>query len=230
MTHLHLARLSGRPCVLDPSEVERAKRSIPRQVGGARRWRRIVLAGVIATPALFALPAAARFETTVTDAVGGAGGGAFRLSCPSGMAMVGLQARHGEWIDALAPICAIWVRGNRTLGSIEEQPGTGGTGGASGWARCAGRTGVVVGLWAWTMTDRPFVGRIALECGHYDQPERVANKNGRGADGLGQTFNGKRFELRCGRSEVAVGIYGRSGAFIDRVGLLCQRSRAVEPR
>jgi hypothetical protein len=50
----------------------------------------------------------AQDNTTVSGTSGGTGGGPFRLSCPSGMAMIGLKARHGAWVDALSPICAIW--------------------------------------------------------------------------------------------------------------------------
>jgi hypothetical protein len=171
-------------------------------------------------------PAIAQDSTTVSGTSGGNGGGPFRLSCPSGMAMIGLRARHGAWVDSLSPICAIWVRNNRTLGEIDEQPGTGGGGGGPGWMRCQGPRGAVVGLYVWQAanSDRS-VGRIYLSCGDYEQPTKFANKLPGGADGIGQSIGGPRVELRCGANEVAVGLYGRSGAFIDRVGLLCQRPR-----
>ena len=171
-------------------------------------------------------PAFGQDRTTVTESSGGNGGGPFRLSCPSGMAMIGLNARHGAWVDFLSPICAIWVRNNRTLGEIDEQPGTGGGGGGPGWMRCQGPRGVIVGIYVWQAanSDRS-VGRIYLTCGNYEQPTAFANKLPGGADGIGLSTNGPRVELRCGVNEVAVGLYGRSGAFIDRVGLLCQRPR-----
>jgi hypothetical protein len=143
------------------------------------------------------------------------------------MAMVGLNSRHGDWIDALSPICAIWVRANRTLGEIDEQPGTGGAGGGGGWMRCHGPRGVVVGLWVWPVNrdNRRLVGRIVLECGDYERPQVRANKLPGGADGIGQSVERERVGLRCLAGEIAVGLYGRSGAYIDRVGLLCQRPR-----
>jgi hypothetical protein len=193
---------------------------------------RFVLAATIAAQAIFAVPGAAQGGTTVTESVGGTGGGPFRLSCPSGMVMVGINGRHGAWVDALAPICAIWVRSNRTLGEIDEQSGTGGTGGGRGWMRCEGPRGAVVGLSVWPVNrdNRRLVGRILLECGDYERPEQHANNLPRGALAFGESFERERVELRCGAREVAVGLYGRSGAFIDRVGLLCERSRALAQR
>jgi hypothetical protein len=143
--------------------------------------------------------------------------------------MVGINARYGDWVDALSPICAIWVHGKRTLGEIDEQPGTGGAGGGRGGMRCEGPRGAVVGLWVWPVNrdSRRLIGRILLECGDYERPSQFANKLPGGADGIGQAVERERVPLHCGPSEVAVGIYGRSGAFIDRVGLLCEKSRAL---
>lgn len=205
--------------------------AITRPVSSRRRLHpaHTRLVAAILAQSLFAMTAGAQGGTSVSETVGGTGGGPFRLSCPSGMAMVGVNARHGAWVDALAPICAVWVKGNRTLGEIDEQPGTGGGGGGRGWMRCQGPRGVVVGLWVWPVRrdNRRLIGRIVLECGDYEQPSRFANKLPGGADGIGQAVEPERAALRCGQNGVAVGLYGRSGAFIDRVGLLCERSRAV---
>ena len=207
------------------------------RTSGARQllWVSVVLATAIVAQTMFSMPAGAQGGTTVSGAVGGTGGGPFRLSCPSGMVMVGVNARHGAWVDALAPICAIWVRSNRTLGEIDEQPGTGGAGGGRGWMRCEGPRGAAVGLTVWPVRrdNRRLIGRISLECGDYERPWVHANnlparpETGVATNGIGESFERERVELRCGSGEVAVGLYGRSGAFIDRVGLLCERSRAL---
>ncbi len=55
---------------------------------------------------------------TRTTSFGGPGGGNFEISCPFGSIMTGLRARHGEWIDALAPICSRYVRGVQSTGEI----------------------------------------------------------------------------------------------------------------
>lgn len=214
-----------------PSQEAPRRRSPPRLSGRhARRRLGAALAALVAA-ALASSPAGAQHGTTVTGAVGGRGGGPFTLACPSGMAMVGVRGRYGAWVDAIAPICAIWVAGGRTLGSIDEQPGTGGGGGGPGWMRCEGRRGVAVGLLVWQAANEDrSVGRVLLECGQYDDPRRRANNLPGGALAFGESIGGPRVELRCGPDEVAVGLYGRSGAFIDRLGLLCQRSRGLAAR
>ena len=214
-----------------PSHDTPQRRSPQRLMGRhSRQWLGAALAAL--TFRAFAVsPAHAQDGTTVTGTAGGRGGGPFTLACPSGMAMVGVNGRYGAWVDAIAPICAIWVPGSRTLGSIDEQPGTGGGGGGRGWMRCEGRQGVAVGLWVWQAANEDrSVGRVLLECGQYEDPRRRANNLPGGALAFGESIGGPRVELRCGPGEVAVGLYGRSGAFVDRVGLLCQRSRGLATR
>jgi hypothetical protein len=77
-----------------------------------------------------------------TATFGGPGGGDYEISCPFGCVMTGLRARHGAWIDALAPICGRYVRASKTLSEIEPQPFAGGSSGGESFIRCAPRRGV----------------------------------------------------------------------------------------
>ena len=167
-------------------------------------------------------------QTTRTGTVGGQGGGPFELACPAGTVMTGLNARHGSWIDALAPICSVWVRSSETLGEIDDQPFAGGNGGGPAFIRCEGRRGVVTGIDMSQAdnTDRS-IGAISVFCGDYKEPERRSlNRLGGSADYLGQ-YSGAAGGEHCERGMVAAGIFGKSGAFIDRLGLLCVRSTAL---
>jgi hypothetical protein len=138
--------------------------------------------------------------------------------------MIGLGARSGSWIDALSPVCSVWVRNSETLGEIGNQPFAGGGGGGESFIRCAGRRGVVVGLEMFQANNPDgSIGHMIVNCGDYKQPSQFLNKLGGSADYLGESQRGPRVEQRCGWGLVAAGIYGRSGAFIDRLGLLCRR-------
>jgi hypothetical protein len=157
-----------------------------------------------------------------TDTFGGPGGGPFELACPAGSVMTGLRARSGAWVDALSPVCSRWVGRSETLGEIEGQPFVGGGGGGELFIRCAGRRGVVVGLQMFQADNRDqSIGLINVDCTDYEHPSVFWNKLGGSADYLGQSQRGPRVEERCGSGLVAAGIHGKSGAFIDRLGLLC---------
>src|SRR5262245_22264497 len=56
-----------------------------------------------------------------TSSFGGPGGGNYEIACPFGTVMIGLRARHGSWIDALAPICAKYIHTASTLAEVEPQ-------------------------------------------------------------------------------------------------------------
>jgi hypothetical protein len=157
-----------------------------------------------------------------TNSFGGPGGGNYEISCPFGSVMIGLRARHGAWIDALAPICARFVRSTRTLGEIGPQPFTGGKGGGEGFIRCQGPRGVVMGLELFRADNQwASVGHIVVNCGDYLNPARFANKLPGSADFFGQPTAHRRSILKCSPPLVAGGIFGRSGVAIDRVGLSC---------
>jgi len=157
-----------------------------------------------------------------TATFGGPGGGNFEISCPFGSVMTGILARHGAWIDALSPICSRYVRGVQSTGEIEQQPFTGGSGGGPGFIRCQPPRGVVVGLELFQADNRwGSVGHIIVNCGDYVDPSRFANKLPGSADFLGNSQRGRRQILKCSPPLVAGGIIGKSGIFIDRLGLTC---------
>lgn len=157
-----------------------------------------------------------------TSSFGGPGGGNFEISCPFGSVMTGLRARHGAWIDALSPVCSRYVRGTRTLGEIGSQPFAGGRGGGEGFIRCQGRRGVIVGLELFQANNsHASVGHIIVNCGDYLKPQQFANKLPGSADFLGNSQRGGRRTLKCAAPLVAGGIFGRSGIYVDRLGLSC---------
>lgn len=162
-------------------------------------------------------------EISRTDTHGGRGGGGFELACPNRTFMTGLRARSGAWVDALSPICSVWVGRSRTLGEIEDQPFTGGDGGSEKFIRCAGRRGVVVGVQVIQAENSDLsVGNINVDCGDFERPSEFANKLPGGAPYLGESARLVRVAQHCGPGMVAVGIYGNSGVYIDRLGLLCR--------
>jgi hypothetical protein len=165
-------------------------------------------------------------EISRTDTHGGRGGGGFELACPNRTFMTGLRARSGAWVDALSPICSVWVGRSRTLGEIEDQPFTGGGGGGESFIRCEGRRGVVVGVQVIQAENADLsVGNINVDCGDFEQPSAFANKLHGSAPFLGESARLVRVTEHCDPGMVAVGIYGNSGKYIDRLGLLCRPSK-----
>lgn len=190
----------------------------------ASRYRLVVFIIVaIATPPQEIIAAKLKLMTVSrTTTFGGSGGGEYEVSCPFGTVMTGLRARHGSWIDALAPICSEYIAKKKTLGEISDQPFTGGKGGGESFIRCQPPRGVVVALEVFQASNKEgTVGHIVVNCGDYLDPKRFGNKLPGSAAFLGNSQRGSRSTLKCAFPLVAGGIIGRSGIYIDRVGLSC---------
>ena len=161
-----------------------------------------------------------------TNSFGGPGGGQYELSCPFGTVMTGLNFREGAWIDALGPICSRYDRNTkRFVGEISNLPLTGGHGGGQGSQRCELPRGVVTHLQVTQAGNRDgSVGSIYMSCGDYLNPSQHVNQryspNAHDAYLIGK--GGIRSgTVACSPPLVAGGIFGMSGAFIDRVGISC---------
>jgi hypothetical protein len=195
------------------------------------RLLRIVMA---VTFALGAVGTGHTQQITRTALVGTNGGGPFESACPLGSVLTGLRARAGSWVDALAPICSRWVAGTQTLGEISPLPYAGGSTGSEVFQRCKGPRGVVVGFGTWRGDNHDAsVSHLYLSCGDYERPYiNTALLEGSVAFlGYSQTGDGESRDCRkYGDNQVAGGIYGRSGAYVDAFGLACVSSSAFVPR
>lgn len=159
-----------------------------------------------------------------TPLFGGAGGGNFEISCPHGSVMTGIEAHHGEWIDALSPVCSYYLRSqNDSLAEAPNpQPFAGRTGAARGFIRCENSWGVLTGLELHQARNRwGSIGHITVNCGKSKDPGQFANKFPGSAPYLGNSQQGSRHTVQCPPPLVAGGIYGRAGNAVDALGLMC---------
>jgi len=169
-----------------------------------------------------------------TGLVGTTGGGPFESACPWGSVLTGLRARAGSWTDAVAPICSRWVARTRTLGELPALPFQGGTGGEEVFQRCNGPSGVVVGFEAWHGDNHDVsVSHLSIHCGEYERPYLKPGFLGGSKVAIGNSQTGDGETRECGKfgeNQVAAGIYGRSGAYLDAIGLACVATPAFIPK
>ncbi len=180
----------------------------------------LVLAGA-------ASPAAAR-DTGLT---GGPGGGAFRDQCGPGQFLTGVSVNSGSWLDAVTPFCARFNAQTGLLGApgfpMNRHGGKGG--GASGPTTCNNQqyvTGMMFGYIQDSKTGRPkYIASIQLDCA----PIRAGDGKGRPKIGAGGTQAHGGFT--CGDNQAVIGMVGRSGAYVDALGMICgPRPVAAGPR
>jgi hypothetical protein len=173
--------------------------------------------------------------TRSTGSAGGGGGSPFTIDCPNGQALVGLDVRSGSEVDGVRGVCQDLRRAENTGASpYTYAVSRGGALNTTGWA--ADQDGG--GLSAFRCQGNELMYEIQVEvgarldrlwaaCGNYaitGSPgagwnfERTYARNA----AYGGNGGGAPITYRCDGNEVAVGLFGRAGDRIDRMGLRCR--------
>ena len=166
---------------------------------------------------------------------GGPGGNSFQAECPKGSYLVGLAGRTGSWVDRIAPVCAPWLRGSQTFGapSIGQSFGMS-TDGQEHQTTCwhSGPNNSAVQSWhiETLKSDNRFVQYIGVACISL-KPSPVLTSApffefgsrpvGEERLSPGPYISNRAYSQSCPASEIAVGIHGRAGLFVDALGLIC---------
>lgn len=199
---------------------------------GCRPWlRAATLASSLIVMAL-ATPAGA----TVTETFGGPGGSPFVSSCPSGMAMAGMRAATGAWVDSVSILCGRFDHVTKRLQTpYWVHARAGGKGGSSQERYCDGArpvTGITLTHTIGNGLERQYVNSIGLICGDPNRIEQCIG-SGEGCDlvsktttttvilPISKTRKYKNDKLLCGQGEVALGLKGRAGDYVDAIALWC---------
>ena len=197
-----------------------------------RGRHRLTLALAIALLAGLVAPAARSTDLPVR---GGSGGGSFKSDC-SGDYVVGVYLHSGAWIDAIGLKCASFdARQGKFRFPAWNKPYQGGTGGSPQEAICPSDDYYVSGMkvgFTRDGGDPKYADYVQLTCSpvgagaaakvclhtghgcwdnHPDPPPEVPFV----------TFLAAPVEDPCPPGEAAVGIHGRSGQFVDALGLIC---------
>ena len=170
----------------------------------------------------FAVPAAQARDIPLA---GGPGGGSFRSDCRGGF-LAGFNFRAGAFVDAIAPKCASFIDAQQQFGPRSALMLKGGTGGGPASRECD-RTSYVVGIkFGFTRDgDAPkYVDYVELICKPIatGQETRVCLDTGNGCpDAHPERPSLRAATQRCSDGEAATGIHGRSGVYVDALGLIC---------
>lgn len=172
-------------------------------------------------------PAAA----TDLPAYGGGGGGSFYAYCARSQGyLVGISGRTGDWVDAIQAVCARYDPATQSAGApAPVGDAHGGGGGGTRSVMCPPQTAVK----GWEIGALDNDGQVLVQYVHpycqpiASQPGTRASSNGGFFGGNGATDGSRTMAYSCPEGELAVGLYGASGAYVDRVGLICQPAPLV---
>ncbi len=149
------------------------------------------------------------------DSIGGQGGTPFDLSCGSNEVLAGIYGQSGTYLNSVGARCVSVAQDGEWIGQPRNIGTTGSRNGAqysstcpSGWA-VSGFSG---------RSDR-FVNQVRLECQKLDSAT-TATGTVQPLTRAGQNNGTERGPFSCA-GNVATGITGRSGSWMDAFGLQC---------
>lgn len=171
--------------------------------------------------------------------VGGPGGGQFSAACPNDEFLEGVNLRTGDDVDAVQPICA------PAIGPTNMPPGRqylefhGGDGGGELHSLvCPPSNPVVIAMdIGYEGRQTVIVNNVWICCGRVvNTPQPLPVYPGGIFDGIegggsGRAFSGTpwRETQQCPPGQVAGGIHGHSGKWVDAIGLICVTPPAWAP-
>jgi len=163
-----------------------------------------------------------------TDSVGGNGGNYFSSDCGVGAALVGIDARTGWAVDAITALCAdVSSSGSWTSGIYQKGGRKGGSGGSSSRLRCPTNY-AVEGIRSSNGSGyySNVVGAVQLYCKRLNSATTITGSASwtsyRGR------FSSNPQNLGCNSNHAARGLFGRSGALLDQIGVLCNDSGDID--
>jgi hypothetical protein len=180
------------------------------------------------------LTASTAAMATITETVGGPGGGLYQISCTPGHFVAGFRAVAGAWVDGLGLVRVPFDTTSSKIGSARSREGwTSGKSGQPQEAYCGkgeALTGVTVTHTRGNSLPRQYVNSIGLKCQHSER-DQACISSGELCDGVPPTVGGtivktvhdyKRDLLQCPKDEWATGVQGRSGKYVDAIALICE--------
>ncbi len=196
--------------------------------------------GVSAAMLFFVFSAQAQTDVKL-NSIGGDGGSRFVARCPQGQLLTGVELRAGDDVDAIRPLC-VTAYGPADVGPFQPyMPGIpgfnqtfyGGDGGSRVDLACPRGFPIITGMYVRAEGKEIIsVNNIHLFCGiagttqenevdaNFDAPE-VEQAGIKIGSGFGTNPSSTQGTERCPAGLVAVGINGRSGKWLDAVGLIC---------
>lgn len=169
---------------------------------------RAILAIVVASAGL-GWPAAAVAHNV--ESSGGNGGSPFSYSCTSKGYLYRFAGGSGKATDWLNPMC---VSNDENYDGAWYLGTIGGDGG-DGFDLSCGHGYFIVGMRVF-VDNNEVVHHLAISCvGRHGQPNRTVEMPVHGGVVAYDHY------IACPNGEVATGVYGRSGALVDQIGLKC---------
>jgi hypothetical protein len=162
--------------------------------------------------------------------IGGPGGGPFVAHCPEDQLLAGFELRAADDVDAIRPLCVIASAPRTVSVAAAEDNWYGGTGGSVMRVICPRYTPIVTGMYVRAEgRETEVVNNIHLFCGVASDQQAASDSPAAFYDAADSEYHGLVATImtpdsdtqHCPAGLVAVGVRGRSGKWLDAIGLIC---------
>ncbi|HXS80946.1 MAG TPA: putative Ig domain-containing protein, partial [Gammaproteobacteria bacterium] len=184
-------------------------------------------AGVPSTAKMLRINIDATPNTAVdyTAPIGGTGGTAFNLACNVDEVLVGVHGRFGtNYVNQIGPQCIKVDQFGRWIGDPVKRTLTGTTATGTLFDKVCARDSAVSGFRG---ASSQYVNQIELQCRALTQSGGLTG-TGTYLGSSGGTGGTAQDLQTCTTQNPGYALYGRSGALLDSVGMLC-RAGAITP-
>jgi hypothetical protein len=166
---------------------------------------------------------------------GGPGGSYFRSECGAGQWVIGVTIRHGFWVDAMRVICAGYNSISRVVPDFDLAfQGQQGGSLTPATVICSDDTYVTGIKFGTTFdgNDPKYVDYVEVTCASVvvwgTPPLAIFGLIGTSVClDTGEGCLNQPFSLSCDLGDAATGFHGRSGIYVDALGLICGPSPAL---
>jgi hypothetical protein len=159
--------------------------------------------------------------------IGGSGGSPFAEMCPTNYFLTGVALHAGDDVDAIQQLC-LGLDGRRPI----DAPWHGGDGGSLKVLLCPAKTPAVTAMFvAAEGQNTVVVNNIHIYCGLASNGQRLVNYPEAVFDGPAfnrssgpmASFTGAPVKDRddCEAGQIALGLTGSSGVWLDAIGIIC---------
>jgi hypothetical protein len=200
---------------------------VEKQIMKFRQWLQSRSRLILLPAALLCFVLSAQAQTdAILPPMGGGGGSQFVARCPQGQFLTGFKLRTGDEIDGIQPLC-VTAYAPADVGPPQPYPSYfGGSGGGPRDLLCPTDAPIVTGLYIYEEGRVIItVDSIHLFCGVAATTQKQSQFPAAVFDAphINTSEHGQSSEAtqRCPAGLVAVGINGRSGEWLDSLGLIC---------
>jgi hypothetical protein len=163
--------------------------------------------------------------------LGNQGGNQYQVQCGPMQNLMGFELRVGIYVDAIRPVCVVTYGAIATGDQVVAPNWNGDNGGHPIRLLCPTSTPIVIGIEASeTLPNHQsteFISAIHLYCGQAIPTQASPSLPSAVFDGQGNPDNGNGSlgHQTCPDGQVAVGVHGRAGTYLNAVGLICGAPR-----